>query len=470
MAPVPPPAPLATFQQMRDLVRADNTLPYAERIKLLKSLRAALLAKQSAFIKAIDQDFSGRARQETIMADILPTIGIIDYTIKHLRKWMKPQRRHVALHFQPARNRILMQPKGVVLIISPWNYPISLSILPMVTALAAGNRVILKPSEFTPKTSSLIAEVLREAIPAERATVLTGGADLSIALCKLPFDHILFTGSTDVGRQVMKSAASNLTPVTLELGGKSPAVVHGDYDLAKAAERIARGKFLNAGQTCIAPDYLLLPRDKVSAFVAHFDATVARFYPDIQDNSDYTAIINPHHFARLNALLEDAKSKGATVQVVGDTEQSSSGNRKLHPHVVLNVSDDMRLANEEIFGPLLPIIPYDSLDQARTYINQRPRPLALYYFDNDKQRVTAFLAATTSGGAAINDTVLHFAQDDLPFGGIGDSGMGVCHGHEGFVQLSHAKPVFQQSRLNAISVLNPPYGAMFERIIKFIAR
>lgn len=470
MAIVSRPDPLATFQQMRDLVAADNTLPYGARIKLLKSLRAALKSKQSALIKAIDQDFSGRSRCETIMADILPTLGIIDYTIKHLRKWMKPQRRHVALHFLPAKNRILMQPKGVVLIISPWNYPISLSILPMVTAIAAGNRVILKPSEFTPKTSELIADLVREALPADRACVLCGGADVSISLCKLPFDHILFTGSTNVGVEVMKNAAENLTPVTLELGGKSPAVVHADYDLATAAERIARGKLLNAGQTCIAPDYVLLPRDKVEAFVTHYNDVITRFYPDIQDNNDYTAIINPHHFERLKALLQDAETKGARVQVVGASTTGSSGQQKLHPHVILDASDEMQIMHEEIFGPLLPIIAYDSLDQASTYINQRPRPLALYYFDNDKQRINDFLAATTSGGAAINDTVLHFAQDDLPFGGIGASGMGVCHGHEGFKELSHAKPVFYQARLNGTAILNPPYGAIFERITKYLTR
>ncbi len=455
---------------MHDLVIADNSLPYAERINMLHALRRALLEKQGALKTAIDQDFSGRAHQETVMADLIPTIGVVDYTIKRLRKWMRPQRRHVALHFRPAKNRVLLQPKGVVLIISPWNYPISLSILPLVTALAAGNRVILKPSEFTPETSGLIAKLVSDALPADRATVLTGGADLSIALCKLPFDHILFTGSTNVGRQVMKSAANNLTPVTLELGGKSPAVVHGDYDLAKAAERIARGKLLNVGQTCIAPDYVLLPRDKISAFVAHYDATVARFYPDIQGNANYTAIINPHHFARLNALLEDAKSKGAKIHLVDPDGQSSSGNRKLHPHIVLDVTDDMQITKEEIFGPLLPIIGFDHLDQASAYINQRPRPLALYYFDNDKQRIADFLAATTSGGAAINETLVHFAQDDLPFGGIGASGMGVCHGHEGFLELSHAKSVFHQSRLNGTAMLDPPYGALFERVIKFMTR
>lgn len=459
-----------TFQKMRDLVTADNSLAYESRIKLLKSLRKEFVAMQDDFKTAIDHDFSGRSPHETAMADVIPTLGVIDYTLKNLRKWMRPKRRHVALPFKPAKNRILMQPKGVVLIISPWNYPLSLSILPMVTALAAGNRVIVKPSEFTPKTSELIAKLVHKALPADRATVLTGGADLSAELCNLPFDHILFTGSTNVGRMVMKSAANNLTPVTLELGGKSPVVVHGDYDLAKAATSIVRGKLLNAGQTCVAPDYVMLPHDKIDAFITHYTNAVAQFYPNIQDNSDYSSIINQHHFDRLTGLLKDAKTKGAKVQIAGAASQPSSGQRKLHPHVVLNIDDSMQIASEEIFGPILSIIGYDDLQQASSYINQRPRPLALYYFDTDKHRINDFLTATISGGAAINDTVLHFAQDDMPFGGIGASGMGVCHGFEGFREFSHAKSVFYQSRLNGTSILYPPYGPLFERIIKFIAK
>lgn len=462
--------PQAVFQHMRDLVTADNSLAYEPRIKLLKSLRREFLAMQDDFKIAIDQDFSGRSHHETTMADIIPTLGVIDYTLKNLRKWMRPKRRHVALPFKPAKNRILMQPKGVVLIISPWNYPISLSILPLVTALAAGNRVIVKPSEFTPKTSDLLAKLVQTALPADRATVLTGGADLSAELCDLPFDHILFTGSTNVGRLVMKAAAKNLTPVTLELGGKSPVVVHGDYDLAKAAKSIARGKLLNAGQTCVAPDYVMLPHDKIDDFVSQYNKTVTQFYPNIQGNPDYSSIINQTHFDRLNGLLEDAKTKGAKVEIIGGASQGSSGGRKLHPHVVLNTDDNMQIASQEIFGPILSIIGYDNLQQASNYINQRPRPLALYYFDDDKARVDDFLTATISGGAAINDTVLHFAQDDMPFGGVGASGMGVCHGFEGFREFSHAKSVFYQSRLNGTSILYPPYGATFERIIKFITK
>ncbi len=397
-------------------------------------------------------------------------LGLSITPLKYLRKWMKPQKRHVAMHFMPAKNRIQFHPKGVVLIISPWNYPVSLSLMPMVSALAAGNRVILKPSEYTPRTSDVIAQLVCDALPADRATVLTGGPDVSIELCQLPFDHILFTGSTNRGREVMKNAAQNLMPVTLELGGKSPAVVHPDYDLASAAERIARGKLINAGQTCIAPDYAMIPRDKVNDFVALYEMSVARLYPEVSGNPDYTSIVNKHHFDRLNSLLDDAGKKGAKVIAVGSGGERGSGKRKLHPHVILGLSDQMALAGEEIFGPILPIIPYDSLKQASDYINQRPRPLALYYFDQNSNRTQHFLETTISGGAAVNDTVLQFVQDDLPFRGIGQSGMGVCHGFEGFRELSHAKSVFYQARFNGGTMLDPPYGKIFERITGFLVR
>ncbi len=307
----------SAFQRMREQVTVDNTLSWDERVEFLKALRKGVLAGKTDLVTALNEDFDGRSPHETVLADIVPTIGIIDYTIKYLRKWMKPQKRHVAMHFMPAKNRIQFHPKGVVLIISPWNYPVSLSLMPMVSALAAGNRVILKPSEYTPRTSDVIAQLVCDALPADRATVLTGGPDVSIELCQLPFDHILFTGSTNRGREVMKNAAQNLTPVTLELGGKSPAVVHPDYDLASAAERIARGKLINAGQTCIAPDYAMIPRDKVNDFVALYEMSVARLYPEVSGNPDYTSIVNKHHFDRLNSLLDDAGKKGAKVIAVG---------------------------------------------------------------------------------------------------------------------------------------------------------
>lgn len=311
---------------------------------------------------------------------------------------------------------------------------------------------------------------MRDALPSDRAIVLTGGAEISIKLCKLPFDHILFTGSGAIGREVMKSAAQNLTPVTLELGGKSPAVIHKDYDLKLAALRIARGKLINAGQTCIAPDYALIPRPLLDEFIEHYKNSIKRLYPTIEGNLDYSSIINKRHFDRLNNLLKDAKDKGAKVLAVGSQGKISSGKRKLHPHIVLNISTDMNIAHEEIFGPILSIIPYDEHEEASAYINQRPRPLALYYFDDNKSRVQNFLATTVSGGVVINDTVLQFAQDDLPFGGVGASGMGVCHGFEGFKEFSHAKSIHYQAKLNGGSLIYPPYGKLFDRIAKFLLR
>ena len=463
------PTPSAVFQQMHDLTRQKNYSSYDERIKLLKALRQAVLAQKSALATAINQDFSGRSSHETTYAEIIPTVSAIDYLIKHLRKWMKPKRKSVALHFMPAKNSIQYQPKGVVLIVSPWNYPVTLSIIPLATALAAGNRAVLKPSECCPATSTVLADLVGRAVPNDRATTITGGADVSAELCSLAFDHIVFTGSTRVGRMVMQAAAKNLTPVTLELGGKSPAVIHPDYDMATAAERIARGKLLNAGQTCIAPDYVMVASDKLQQFTAEYKKAVATFYPAIEGNKDYSSIINQQGFDRLNGLLTDAKNKGATVQVVG-SDKPHSATRTLHPHIVLDMSDDMDIAKEEIFGPVLPVVTYDNIDQASQYINSRPRPLALYYFDKNQQRCVKFLQDTVSGGAAINDTVLHFAQDDLPFGGIGPSGMGVCHGFEGFAELSHAKSVFRQSPLNGTKLLDPPYGKRFNRIARFLLR
>lgn len=463
-------APKSVFAHMSDLVRADNVTSLEERLGFLKAFRHQILAHKDDLKTALNEDFGGRSEHETVLADIIPTIGSIDHTIRHLRKWMRPQRRQVALHFAPAKNRIVLHPKGIVLIISPWNYPVLLSLLPMASALAAGNRVILKPSECAPATSEILAQIVRDSLPQDRATVLTGGAEVSSELCEQPFDHILFTGSTRVGKMVMQAAAKNLTPVTLELGGKSPAIVQEDYDIEKAATRIARGKLLNAGQTCVAPDYVLLPRQSIPKFVAAYKDVVARFYPDIANNSDYTSIINQAQFDRLMALLGDAKDKGAVVSVIGSEGSAHSGNRKLHPHIVEQIDESMQIAHEEIFGPILPIIPYDNLDQASAYVNQRPRPLALYYFDNNPARVEKFLGDTISGGAAVNESVVHFAQDDLPIGGTGDSGMGVIHGLEGFKEFSHAKSVFYQAKLNGIALLDPPYGKMFDRIAKFLLR
>ncbi|SDQ22262.1 coniferyl-aldehyde dehydrogenase [Pseudomonas sp. UC 17F4] len=436
---------------------AGTPLPSApQRRQWLKSLREALLEQQDALIAAINEDFSGRSANETLLAELMPSIQGLRHGEKHLKQWMKASRRKVGLAFQPASAEVQYQPLGVVGIIVPWNYPLFLAIGPLTCALAAGNRVMLKLSEATPATGLLLQQLLDKIFPEDLVSVVLGEADVAQAFSRLPFDHLLFTGATSVGRQVMLAAAHNLTPVTLELGGKSPAIVSASVPLADAAERIAFGKTLNAGQTCVAPDYVLVPRDRLGDFATAYRDVVRRFYPTLADNPDYSAIINPRHLARLESYLEDARSKGA--EIIDLYPQEPRHGRRLPPHLLLGVSDDMRVMQDEIFGPLLPLVPYDSLDQALAYINQRPRPLALYYFGYERSEQQRVLEQTHSGGVCLNDTLLHVAQDDLPFGGIGPSGMGHYHGHEGFLTFSKAKAVFAKQRFNAARLIYPPYG------------
>ena len=346
-------------------------------------------------------------------------------------------------------------------VIVRWNYPLFLSIGPLVGALAAGNRVMVKMSESTPATSQLIKELLAKVFPEDLVTVVLGEAEVGMAFSKLPFDHLLFTGATSIGKQVMRAAAENLTPVTLELGGKSPAIVSAEVPLADAAERIAFGKTLNAGQTCVAPDYVLVPKARVEGFVEAYRAAVLRFYPQLENNPDYTAIINERQQRRLSGYLEDAASKGATIVPLYAEAQG----RRMPHAVLLNVSDEMKVMQDEIFGPLLPVIPYDNLEDAFAFINQRPRPLALYYFGYDKREQQRVLEETHSGGVCLNDTLLHVAQDDMPFGGIGPSGMGHYHGHEGFLTFSKAKGVLVKQRLNAAKLIYPPYGTALQKLV-----
>jgi coniferyl-aldehyde dehydrogenase len=357
---------------------------------------------------------------------------------------------------------VVYQPLGVVGVIVPWNYPLYLAVGPMVGALAAGNRVMLKLSESTPATGLLLKELLARIFPEDLVCVVLGEADVGVAFSRLPFDHLLFTGSTSVGKHVMRAAAENLTPVTLELGGKSPAIVSRDVPLKDAAERIAFGKTLNAGQTCVAPDYVLVPEDRVGAFVEAYRQAVKGFYPTLADNADYTAIINERQLARLNGYVSDATSKGALLIPLFEQGQG----RRMPHSVLLNVSDEMTVMQDEIFGPLLPIVPYRDLEQAFAYINQRPRPLALYYFGYDKREQHRVLHETHSGGVCLNDTLLHVAQDDMPFGGIGPSGMGHYHGHEGFLTFSKAKGVLIKQRFNAARLIYPPYGRSIQKLIQ----
>lgn len=449
------------FQRQREAFRA-NPMPSAEqRIQWLKSLRELLFAEQDALIAAISQDFSNRSADETRLAEIMPSLHGIHYAARRLKKWMKPSRRGVGLAFQPASARVVYQPLGVVGVIVPWNYPLFLAIGPLVGALAAGNRVMIKMSESTPATSQLVKDLLARIFPEDLVAVVLGEAEVGVAFSRLPFDHLLFTGATSIGKHVMRAAAENLTPVTLELGGKSPAIVSTDVPLADAAERIAFGKTLNAGQTCVAPDYVLVPEDRVDGFVEAYRQAVTGFFPQLTDNPDYTAIINERQLGRLKGYLADAEAKGARLVPLFPEAQG----RRLPHTLVLNASDDMQLMQEEIFGPLLPVIPYRTLDEAVRYINDRPRPLALYYFGYGRSEQQRVLEETHSGGVCLNDTLLHVAQDDMPFGGVGPSGMGHYHGHEGFLTFSKAKGVFIKQRFNAAKLIYPPYGKAIQKLV-----
>ncbi|GLZ85235.1 putative coniferyl aldehyde dehydrogenase [Metapseudomonas resinovorans] len=449
------------FQRQREAFRA-NPMPSAEqRIQWLKSLRDLLFTEQDALIAAISQDFSNRAADETLLAEIMPSLQGIHYSSKRIRKWMKPSRRSVGMAFQPASAKVVYQPLGVVGVIVPWNYPLFLAIGPLVGALAAGNRVMIKMSESTPATAQLLQELLARVFPEDLVAVVQGEAEVGVAFSRQPFDHLLFTGATSIGKHVMRAAAENLTPVTLELGGKSPAIVSADVPLADAAERIAFGKTMNAGQTCVAPDYVLVPEDRVDGFVEAYRQAVKGFYPQLTDNPDYTAIINDRQLGRLRSYLTDAEAKGARLVPLFPEAQG----RRLPHTVVLGATDDMKLMQEEIFGPLLPIVPYRAIDDAFAYINDRPRPLALYYFGYGKAEQQRVLHETHSGGVCLNDTLLHVAQDDMPFGGIGPSGMGHYHGHEGFLTFSKAKAVFIKQRFNAAKLIYPPYGKAIQKLV-----
>ncbi len=450
------------FNAQRAAYAANPMPPAAQRQQWLKALRDLLSNERQALIEAISADFSHRSADETLLAELMPSLHGIHYASRHLRGWMKDSRRKVGMAFQPASAKVVYQPLGVIGVIVPWNYPLYLAIGPLVGALAAGNRVMLKLSESTPATGLLLKELLARIFPEDLVCVVLGEADIGVAFSRLRFDHLLFTGATSIGKHVMRAAAENLTPVTLELGGKSPAIVSRDVPLKDAAERIAFGKTLNAGQTCVAPDYVLVPEDRVGGFVEAYRQAVQSFYPTLTDNPDYTAIINDRQLARLNSYVSDATGKGALLIPLFDQGQG----RRMPHSVLLNVSDEMTVMQDEIFGPLLPIVPYRDLEQAFAYINQRPRPLALYYFGYDKREQNRVLHETHSGGVCLNDTLLHVAQDDMPFGGIGASGMGHYHGHEGFLTFSKAKGVLIKQRFNAARLIYPPYGKSIQKLIQ----
>lgn len=437
-----------------------------QRKARLARLRAAVLAYRDEVEEAVSADFGHRSRHETGIMELSGVIQAIDYLTRNLRRFMKPQRRHVGWLFRAGRARVAYQPLGVIGVMAPWNYPIALSFIPLATALAAGNRAMLKPSELTPRTSELMRRMLADTFPPEEVMVVLGGPEVGATFSGLPFDHLLFTGSTQVGRKVMKAASDNLVPVTLELGGKSPAIIARGHVNARNLGRIVFGKLSNSGQTCVAPDYALVHEDDLEGFVAQYQATVARFYPDGPSSADYTSIVSERHYARLAGLVDDARRRGARVIEAGvRPERAAARARTLAPTLVIGAPDDAAIMQEEIFGPILPVRTYRTLDETIDYVNARPRPLALYYFGARDAACETLLQRTTSGNVGINNTILHVAQDDLPFGGVGPSGMGAYHGIEGFRAMSHAKGVFVQGRWSLPSLLHAPFGRFAERAL-----
>lgn len=438
----------------REAYQRDGAPGLVQRLAALQALDMLVRGERDALAAAISTDFGNRATQETMLAEVVPILAAIRNTRRKLPGWMRPERRHVGINAMPGRAWVQHQPLGCVGIVSPWNYPLFLTLGPLVDAIGAGNRVLVKPSELTPRFASLLAALIEKAIDPAQVCVVTGGPAVAQAMCALPFDHLVFTGSTDVGRKVMQAAALNLVPVTLELGGKSPAVVCRDYDIAKAAKTIAVAKFFNAGQTCIAPDYALVPADQAESFAQAVLAQARTMFPVQAGNPDATSIISDRHYARLQALLVDAEAQGARVMRLVDAPQE----RKMAPVVVLDPPLDSPLMREEIFGPILPVIGYGELAEAIKFINARPRPLALYPFTHDAEKQAALLWRTMSGGVSVNSALLHCIQDDLPFGGVGPSGMGAYHGHDGFRRLSHARGVYKAGRISGFTFLAPPYG------------
>ncbi len=466
----------ATLSRALDLQRAAHLrqgAPTAQgRIEWLDRCIGLLVDHQGEIADALNADFGSRSKDTTGLTDIAASIGPLKHAKENLTKWMRPEKRKTTpaiLGLFGAKAEVQYQPKGVVGIISPWNFPINLTFAPLAGVLAAGNRAMIKPSEFTPITSELMKTMFAKAFSEDEIAVITGGPDIGQAFTSLPFDHLIFTGATSVARHVMRAAAENLVPVTLELGGKSPVILSRGADMAVAAGRIMAGKTLNAGQICLAPDYVLAPADQIDSFVAEAKAAVGRSFPTLKDNPDYTAVVAQRHYDRIKGHVDDARAKGATIVEINPAGEdlSQQEHRKIPPTLILNPTDDMTVMQDEIFGPLLPVKTYGKVEEAVDYINSHDRPLGLYWFGTDDAERDMVLNRTTSGGVTINDVIFHVAQEDLPFGGVGPAGMGSYHGRDGFMEFSHKKAVFQQLKkdIGPMLALRPPYGAAIRKYL-----
>jgi coniferyl-aldehyde dehydrogenase len=443
---------------------AELPVPLEARRDRLKRAIAMVSENADTLCDALSEDFGHRSREQSMITDVAASVGPLNHALKHLKRWSKPVRKPVMfpLGLLAGRGRIEYQPKGVVGIIAPWNFPVQLVMSPLAGVFAAGNRAMVKTSEYTPVTAALMEALAARYFAPEELACVSGGPEVGKAFAELPFDHLLFTGATGIGRHILHAAADNLVPVTLELGGKSPVVVGRSADIAQAAERVALGKMMNAGQICLAPDYVLVPEEKEAAMVDGLVAAASRMYPTLLSNPDYTSVINDRHYARLTNWIEDARAKGAEVIAVNpaDEDFATSNSRKLPLHIIRNPTDDMMVMQEEIFGPILPVRSYKTTEDAIGEVNRRDRPLALYYFGKDKAERRQVLDRTISGGVTVNDVIFHVSQEELPFGGIGPSGMGAYHGEIGFRTFSHAKAVYSQPRIDVAGLagMKPPYG------------
>ena len=464
----------ALVELQRSKFRAEGEVTYSTRIDRLKRLKALIVENKTEFAETTKREFGGaRSYEFSLFSEFASKVEGIDYAMKHLKEWMKPEKRKTnkPMNFLGGKSQVRHFPKGVVGIISPWNLPFGLTVAPLTGALAAGNRALLKPSEFVPETAALFAEIIPKYFSEDEVAVVTGGADISQRFAELPFDHLLFTGSSNIGAKVMQSASKNLVPVTLELGGKSPVIIGRSAKLDLAGTRLTFGKLLNGGQLCLSPDYVVVPNELEEQLIARVVHEAQSMYPNITENEDYAGVINERHFARLQNYIDDAVAKGAKLTIVGaDKTRASEDNRRMPLHILQNVNEDMLVMHEEIFGPILPVMTYSDVAEVPDMIEPRRNPLAMYYFGKDKREQEYLLSHVQSGGVCINDITLHYVQEDLPFGGVGASGMGAYHGPEGFRSLSHARAIYSQTMIDVLPIIGarPPFGEKFRKNISKI--